>query len=81
MKSTITLEARRFPVTVTRDGCSSTTETVILTKQQLQAAQLVGESSKELIQRIFSRAGFTVLDIGKPERKTIVADLAALWEV
>lgn len=82
MKNSIIIEARRFPVVVksTNTGIVSN-DTIVLSKQQLQAAQLVGQSSKELIHRLYGRDGFTVLDIGKPERKTISVDLGALWEV
>ena len=81
MKNTITIEARCFPVII-----QGTTESIkhkdsiVLSKEQLQAAQLVGQSSKELINRLYNRNGFEVLDIGKPEKKTLVVDLNDLWE-
>lgn len=82
MKSNITIEVRRFPVVIksTNSGAVSN-DTITLSKQQLQAAQLVQQSSKELIHRLYQCQGFKVLDIGKPERKTISVDLDALWEV
>lgn len=43
-------------------------------------AWLVGQSSKELIERMHERKGFAVLDIGNPERKYIAVDFAALGE-
>ncbi len=74
-------EARRFPVIVQRStGGEELQESIILTKAELQAAQLVGESSKELIQRFFFRRGFCVVDIGKPEKRTLTVDLEALWK-
>lgn len=81
MKNIITIEARCFPVVV-----QGTTESIkhkdsiVLSKEQLQAAQLVGQSSKELINRIYNRKGFEVLNIGKPEKKSINIDLSDLWE-
>lgn len=81
MNTTVPIEARRFPVT-TKDGNGKIcNDTIILTKRELQAAQIVGESSKELICRLYQRKGFRVLDIGKAEKKTLSVDLDALWEV
>lgn len=77
MKNIITIEARRFPVTL--DDYS--TDHIILSKEQLQAAQIVGQSSLELIGRIYKRQGYEVFDIGKAEKKTISLDLEKLWEV
>ena len=80
MKNTFTIEARKFPVTVKdmRTG-DITNDIIILSKQELQAAQIVGQSSKELIWRMYNRNGFHVLDIGTPEKQTLFADLEELW--
>ena len=82
MRNIVTLEARRFSVIVKNniDG-EVIQDTIVLSKQQLQAAQLVGQSSKELICRAYQRQGYKVLDIGKAEKKTIAVDLDTLWEV
>ena len=81
MKNTVTIEIRKFPVTAkSKDGTSIWYDNIILSKQQLQAAQLVGQSSKELIHRIYERNGFIVLEIGKAERKTLALELGNLWE-
>ena len=81
MKTYITIEARRFPVELMdeRTGCASL-EFIVLDKRQLQAAQMVGQSSKELIRRIFNRQGFRVLEIGTPERRSIDLNLDELWK-
>lgn len=80
MRNTFTIEARRFPVSVKdmRTG-EVRNETIILSKQELQATQMVGQSSKELIHRMYNRKGFRVLDIGTPEKQTLFADLEELW--
>ena len=78
-ESIIQIPALRFPVTVQNGESGSSVIPVILTKEQLQAAQIVGQSSKELIHRICNREGYTVLDIGKPERKTLEVNLNELW--
>ena len=82
MRNIVTLETRRFSVIVKNniDG-EVIQDTIVLSKQQLQAAQLVGQSSKELICRAYQRQGYKVLDIGKAEKKTIAVDLDTLWEV
>ncbi len=81
MKTNITIEARRFPVELMdeRTGCASL-EFIVLDKRQLQAAQMVGQSSKELIRRIYNRQGFRVLEIGTPERRSIDLNLDELWK-
>ena len=81
MKNSITVEARRFPLLVVKqDNHEPYARHIVLTKEQLQAAQLVGQSSKELIYRLCARQGYTVLEIGKPEKRSIRLDLAAVWE-
>lgn len=55
-------------------------EYIVLDKRQLQAAQMVGQSSKELIRRIYNRQGFRVLEIGTPERRSIDLNLDELWK-
>lgn len=81
MKTTITIEVRRFPVTIRDERTDEVSQDyIILDKQRLQSAQLVGQSSKELIQRIYNRQGFRVLEIGKPERRSINLNLSELWQ-
>ena len=41
---------------------------------------MVGQSSKELIRRIYNRQGFRVLEIGTPERRSIDLNLDELWK-
>ena len=82
MKNAISIEVRRFPVLVWNTQANRIEEhSATVSKQQLQAAQLVGQSSKELISRLFEREGMKALVIGKAERKSIVLDLETLWEM
>ncbi|MCI8827543.1 MAG: hypothetical protein HFE98_01670 [Ruminiclostridium sp.] len=80
MTNEVTMQARAYSVTVEdqRSGEKSV-ELIALDKQQLQAAQIVGQSSNELIYRLFNRQGYKVLDIGKPVKKEIVVDLTELY--
>lgn len=81
MKNCIRIEARRFPVVIKNNVSGEVAnDTITLSKQQLQAAQLVNESSKEVIHRLYQRLGCKVLDIGKAEKKTLTIDLDVLWE-
>lgn len=82
VKTAIEIQARRFPVTIKDERTGDvTTDTIVLDKARLQAAQLVGQSSKELIHRIYNRHGFSVLEIGAPTKHAITLDLAGLiWD-
>lgn len=81
MKNEIVLNLRQFPVTAHdhRDGREKHI-TVTVAKNQLQAAQIVGQSSKELIERLRDRQGYSVLEIGKPSKVTVAVDLDKLVE-
>ena len=75
------IEARCFPVKV-KDGTGREIEdSIVLDKESLRAAQLCGQSSKEIIQRTYSRQGFEVLSIGKPEHRTISLNLEEIWKL
>ena len=76
MNNSISITVRVFPVTVRdeRTGAAAT-DSIVLTRQQLQAAQVVGESSTELIYRIFNRKGYRVLEIGKAVKRDIPVEL------
>lgn len=76
MKTTVTIYTRRFPVTIRDERTGADIQDYItLDKAWLQAAQLVGQSSKELICRLYNRQGFRVLKIGKAEKGNIKVNL------
>lgn len=76
MKSEITLTLRAFPVLAHDHRTSKEAGlTVVLTKEQLRTAQTVGQSSKELIECICDRQGYTVIEVGKPDKRTVIVDL------
>lgn len=80
MKTNTTIYVRAFAVKVhDRLTDEITQDTVVLTKEQLQAAQLVGQSSKELIARICGRAGYDVVEIGKAEKREMLLNLEELY--
>lgn len=75
MNNPIEIPVRAFPVRIMDERTGAeTTDTIVLIKPQLQAAQIVGESSRELIYRIFNRQGYRVADIGTPIKRTICVD-------
>ena len=80
MKNIVTIEARCFHVVIKNTGSGEVAnDSIVLSKQQLRAAQIVGQSSKELIHRLYQRQGFKVLDIGRTEKKTLIVALDVLW--
>lgn len=82
METTIKIEARRFPVVIRHAGTGIvSSDHIIISKEQLIACDVVGQSSKELICRLYGRKGYKVMDIGKAEKKTLCVNLGELWEV
>ena len=79
MKNKITITVRNFPV-LAHDHRTGKEEaiTVPVTKEQLRASQLVGQSSKELIERLCDRQGYTVIEIGQPDKLSMNIDLEEL---
>ena len=78
MNNTIEIQVRVFPVLIKDERTDGVDEdSIVLTKEQLQAAGVVGQSSKELIYRLYNRRGYKVLAIGKPIKKTITVDMYA----
>ena len=77
----LTISVRLFPVLIRNpeDGKTMKDE-VVLTREQLQACQLVGQSSKELIHRLYGRRGFEVVDIYKATKREICMSLDELYQ-
>ena len=80
MKTEFTICVRAFPVRVYDHKTQTEREDlIVLDKPQLQAAQLVGLSSKNLIHRICDRAQLSVMEIGKPEKREISVNLEEFY--
>lgn len=76
MKSQIIIQLRAFPLLVLdKQIGEKCADTLVLSKGQLQAAQICGQSSKELIARLCEKQGRQLLEIGKPERRELTLDL------
>lgn len=81
METTLSIQARRFPVRILDHKTGREREdSIVLDKQHLHAANLVGQSSKELIFRLYERQSCAVLEIGKPEKQEITLNLEALYQ-
>lgn len=82
MKTTLTLQLRAFRVTFKdRETGDEWVEPVVLDKDTLRAAQIVGQSSKELIYRLAARQGLHVLDIGAAEKREVTVNLEELYRL
>lgn len=81
MKNEIAIILRAFPV-IAHDHRTGREEalTITVTKEQLQAAALVGQSSNELLERMLDRNGYTLLEAGTPDKLTVKMDVAELVE-
>ncbi len=79
MKNKITITVRNFPV-LAHDHRTGREEkiTVPVTREQLRASQLVGQSSTELIERLCERQGYTVIEIGQPDKFSMKLNLEEL---
>lgn len=81
MQTELKVQVRAFPVVIKDQRTGEVSrDLIVLDKEQLRAAQLVGQSSKELIYRLYNRQGFQVLDIGSPGKREIVLNLKELYE-
>lgn len=79
MKTTIQLTLRRFHVVIKDQRTGEVSkDTITFERRTLNAAQLVGQSSKELIFRHYNWKGFKVLDIGKTDKLNVTLDLSEL---
>lgn len=82
-KPEITIHLRRFHVALrNRETGEEVTVFLTLDKSLLQAAQTIGGSSKELIERFAARNGYKLLNvIGKPDKLTVTVPLDELWRL
>lgn len=77
-----TIHLRRFRVELrSKETGEKALVYVTLDKAQLQAAQAIGQSSNEIIERYAARDGYEVLDVfGKADKLTVTIDLNELWQ-
>ncbi len=81
MKTEIMITVRAYPVQIRDERTGETKgDTIVLTKQKIQAAAAIGLSDRDLINRLYNRQGYHVLDVGKPKKEGIIVDLLQLYE-
>lgn len=81
MKTEIMITVRAYPVQIRDERTGETKgDTIVLSKQKIQAASTIGMSDRDLINRLYNRQGYHVLEVGKPKKKEIIVDLLELYE-
>lgn len=80
-KPEITVHLRRFCAALrSKESGEKVTVYITLDKTKLQAAQVCGQSSKELIEHYAFSNGYDLLNIiGKPVKLTVTIPLDELW--
>ena len=80
MKTEIRIQVRAYPVELKdhRTGETSS-DLIVLTKDILQAAGMVGMTNEDLIYRTYNRKGYKVLEIGAVQKREITVDLNKLY--
>ncbi len=80
MKTEIKIQVRAYPVELKdhRTGETST-DVIVLSKEMLQAAGLIGLTDEDLIYRTYNRKGYKVLEIGTVHKQEIIVDLYQLY--
>lgn len=81
MKTNFTIQTRAFAVQIKdlRTG-EEKADMIVLDLETLHVAQQMGESSHEVIHRIYNRQGYKVLDVGKAVKRSICMDLKELYK-
>lgn len=77
MKTELKIQTRVYPVKLkdARNGGERLSDTIVLTKDQLQAGGLVGMTDEDIIYRIYNRQGYRVMEIGNPQKVELTIDL------
>lgn len=80
MKTEVKIQVRAYPVELKdqRTGEASA-DVIVLSKEMLQAAGMLGMTNEDLIYRTYNRKGYKVLEIGAVQKQEIVVDLYQLY--
>ena len=80
MKTEVKIQVRAYPVELRDHRTSETSaDMIVLTKEMLQAAGLIGLTDEDLIYRAYNRKGYKVLEIGVVHKQEITVDLYQLY--
>ena len=81
MKTEIKITVRAYPVKIRDERTGEKMDdTIVLSKQKIQAVATIGMSDRDLIFRLYNRQGYHVLDVGRPKKEEIIVDLLELFE-
>ena len=80
MKTEVKIQVRTYPVELKdhRTGEISS-DIIVLSKEMLQAAGLIGMTDEDLIYRAYNRKGYKVLEVGAVHKQEIAVDLYQLY--
>lgn len=79
MKTEIKINVRTYGVVIEDNRTGEVSfDTIVLDKQRVQAAQLLGMSDRNVIRHIYNRNGFNVRDIQFYHKTEISVDLGKL---
>lgn len=81
MKTEFKIQTRAYPVKLkdARNGGERLSDTIVLTKDQLQAGGLIGMTDEDIIYRIYNRQGYRVMEIGNPLKVEFTVDLEEMY--
>ena len=80
MKTEIMITVRAYPVQIRDERTGETKgDTIVLTKQKIQAAAAIGLSDRDLIHRLYNRKGYRVFEIGNPVKADLSVNLDDLY--
>ena len=80
MKTAIKITVRAYHVDI-RDMRTGEVQkdTIVVTKEMLQSAALLGMTDEDIIYRLYNRQGYRVLSIDKPVKAELPVDLYELY--
>lgn len=80
MKTEIKVTVRAYPVEIRDERTGEKMkDQIVLDKAMLQAGAMVGLGDEDIIFRIYNRKGYRVLEIGKPVKADLMANLEDLY--
>lgn len=82
MRTEMKIPVRAYEVSIRDERTGEiTSDTIVLEKSRIQAAQMVGVDDEYLIYKAYNRQGYRVLEIGKPQKVEISVDLTEMYRV
>lgn len=73
------IHLRCYEVTILDMRTNETkTDSIIIDKQALQAAQIIGLSSDNVIKKYYSKKGYRVIKTGVPVKKSVTVDFKSM---